>query len=191
MRVTISRRTGTASSCENSGRLLRRAAVGEGSIEPTQILVVLNWSCSRPLFRHRQDRRRRYGRGVSSTGHQARPGRGTEGAATKPNRYSRRGTLSADRAEGEPLARYTSLRVGRSLPELQDEVRLLRLPPAFAAVPQYRVHTPGDSCPSQNRTSGFPRHPAPRGVIQRASALRHGFRSMRIRDVGQPTYCRA
>ena len=89
------------------------------------------------------------------------------------------------------LARYASLRVGRSLPELQDEVRLLRLPPAFAAVPQYRVHTPGDSCPSQNRTSGFPRHPAPRGVIQRASALRHGFRSMRIRDVGQPTYCRA
>ena len=77
--------------------------MGEGSIEPTQILVVLNWSCSRPLFRHRQDRRRRYGRGVSSTGHQARPGRGTEGAATKPNRYSRRGTLSADRAEGEPL----------------------------------------------------------------------------------------
>ena len=37
------------------------------------------------------------------------------------------------------------------------------LPPAFAAVPQY--FDPYHSCspsPSQNRTSGFPIHPAPR-----------------------------
>ena len=47
------------------------------------------------------------------------------------------------------------------------------------------------SCPSQNRTSGFPIHPAPRGVLQRASALRHGFRSMRMRGVGQPTWAKA
>jgi hypothetical protein len=32
--------------------------------------------------------------------------------------------------------------------------------------------------PSQNRTSGFPIHPAPRFVLQYASALRHGFRSL-------------
>jgi hypothetical protein len=48
-----------------------------------------------------------------------------------------------------------------------------------------------NSCPSQNRTSGFPIHPAPRVAIQRAAALRHGFRSMRMRGVGHPTRPRA
>ena len=39
------------------------------------------------------------------------------------------------------------LRVGRSLPELQDDVCFHRLPPAFAAVPQYLVHTPVELLP--------------------------------------------
>jgi hypothetical protein len=45
--------------------------------------------------------------------------------------------------------------------------------------------------PSQNRTSGFPIHPAPRFIIQYASALRHGFRSLRILGLGQFTQIKA
>ena len=45
----------------------------------------------------------------------------------------------------QPLPGY--LRVGRSLPELQDDVCVLCWPPAFAAVPQYLVHTPVELLP--------------------------------------------
>ena len=45
----------------------------------------------------------------------------------------------------QPLPGY--LRVGRSLPELQGDVCVLCLPPAFAAVPQYLVHTPVELLP--------------------------------------------
>ena len=42
---------------------------------PTQTNVTLSRHHPRALRRHRQDRRRRHGRGVSGQGHQARPGR--------------------------------------------------------------------------------------------------------------------
>jgi len=47
------------------------------------------------------------------------------------------------------------------------------------------------SCPSQNRTSGFPIHTAPRLVIQYASVLRQGFRPLRMLPVGQSIQARA
>ena len=74
------------------------------------------------------------------------------------------------------VAWYTRLRVGRSLPQLQDDVRLLRWPPAFAAVPQYLVHTAVELLPLTEPDKRLSQHPAPRPVIQRASARRHGFR---------------
>ena len=39
-------------------------------------------------------------------------------------------------------------------------------------------------CWTHNRTSGFPKHSALRLIVQRASALRHGFRSLRICGFG-------
>ena len=71
---------------------------------------------------------------------------------------SRNATERLTRPYSEGPARYRGvprdrqplpgcLRVGRSLPELQDDVRLLRWPPAFAAVPQYLVHTPVELLP--------------------------------------------
>ena len=89
----------------------------------------------------------------------------------------------------QPLPGY--LRVGRSLPELQGDVCVLCLPPAFAAVPQYLVHTPVELLPLIEPDKRISHTYGSSVSHQRASALRQGFRSTRIRDVGHPTWASA
>ena len=54
------------------------------------------------------------------------------------------------------MARYTCHRVGRRLPALQDDVCVLRWPPAFAAVPQYLVRTGCTPAPLRTGQAAFP-----------------------------------
>jgi addiction module HigA family antidote len=80
-------------------------------------------------------------------------------------------------------------RVDRGLPWLQADVCFLRLPPGFPAVPQYLSHTFGCSpAPAQNRTSGFPIHPALRSIFRSlvghdADSDFYGYKSLATRPI--------
>ena len=73
---------------------------------------------------------------------------------------------------------------------LQDDVCVLRLPPAFAAVPPYLVHTSVELLPLSEPDKRLSHTYGSSVSLQQASALRHGFRSTRIRDLGHPTLAR-
>jgi len=83
------------------------------------------------------------------------------------------------------------LRVDRRLPELRKKLVF-----SVGRLFSRRCHNISSvyqsySCLSQNRTSGFPIHTAPRLAIQYASVLRQGFRSLRMLPVGQAIQARA
>ncbi len=90
-----------------------------------------------------------------------------------------------------PEGFFGAVRVGWRLLRLQDEVGVLCLPPAFAAVPQYVIHTRVALQPLSEPDKRLSQHPAPRSVIQQASALRQEFRSLRMRGVGQSSAAKA
>jgi hypothetical protein len=81
--------------------------------------------------------------------------------------------------------RRHGFRVGRALPGRKGDVGVLCLPPGFPTVPHYLAR--GPSCGPAPLRTGQAAFPAPQSAIQRASALRKGFRSTRICTRGQAT----
>lgn len=157
--------------------------------KPFSPVVVLRVPCAvRGRRRLRNFLRSNSARWVPEFGSASRPRRRRRGWTGRRSRTVEHQTHYALRPN-KKLSQY--FRVDRSLPNQKVEVCFLCI-----RLFSRRCHTISTmaqliSCPSQNRTSGFPIHPAPRVVIQQASALRHGFRSLRILGVGHPTQARA
>ena len=81
--------------------------------------------------------------------------------------------------------RHVSALIGEA--SLQGDVCVLCWPPAFAAVPQYLIHTSVELLPLSELDKRLSRAYGSSVSLQQASALRHGFRSTRMRDLGHPT----